>query len=49
MPAKSRALEMDHHFGAFGGGIGSQRCLINPNNLQATGNWHGPCASDAFR
>jgi hypothetical protein len=51
MPAKSRSLQTHHHVGAFGGGIGSQRRLINPNNLQAisTGNCHGPCASDAFR
>ena len=51
VPAKSRSLQTHHHVGAFGGGIGSQRCLINPNNLQAisTGNCHGPCASDAFR
>jgi hypothetical protein len=49
MPAKSRSLQTRHHGGAFGGGIGSQRCLINPNNLQAMGNCHGPCASDAFR
>ena len=34
MPAKSRSLQTHHHVGAFGGGIGSQRCLINPNNLQ---------------
>jgi hypothetical protein len=48
MPAKSRSLQTHHHIGAFGGGIGSQRRLINPNNLQAR-NCHGTCASDAFR
>src|SRR5204863_8466488 len=49
MPAKSRPLHTHHHVGAFGGGIGSQRRLITPNNLPAisTGNCHGPCAGDA--
>jgi hypothetical protein len=51
MPAKSRSLQTHHHVGACGGDIGSQRHLINPNNLQviSTGTCHGHCASDAFR
>ena len=50
MPAKSRLLQPCHHVGAFAGGTGSERSLLDPNNLQPipAGDCHRPSATNAF-
>jgi len=50
MPAKSRLLQPRHHFGAFACCTGSQRSLLDPNNLQPipAEDCHRPSATNAF-
>jgi hypothetical protein len=50
MPAKSRLLQLGHHIGAFGCCGGSQRSLLDPNDLQPIPGWdcHRPSATNAL-
>ena len=50
MPAKSRLLQPCHHVGAFACCTGSQRSLLDPNNLQPipAEDCHRPSVTNAF-